>query len=203
MAFLGIRIPHETGRLLSGIDLPGDKTAPSDMHITILHFEENWPIDEIARALEATYDVVSDVKPFIAMTEEVTCFEGKEQAAIVALVKAAELHELHDKLAKEFDKCKIEYSKTFKDYKPHITLSYDKDKIDDFNIDPVEFSVAEIVLWGGDHGDDRIFITFPLKGPEKQKHAVLMQKVDIFCKLANNPPQDHFLPTSERRKKDR
>lgn len=204
MAFLGIRIPHETGRLLAGIEVPGTKTSPSEMHITLLHFEENWPITEIAHALEATYDVVSKVKPFIAMTEKVICFPKREdKAAIVAQVKSAELHELREQLAKEFDKCKIEYSKTFKDYKPHITLSYHDDEIDDFDIDPVEFSIQELVLWGGDHGDDRIFITFPLKGPEKQKHSLLIQKITIFEKMANNPPQEFFKPTSERRKAER
>lgn len=204
MAFLGIRIPHETGRLLAGIDVPGEKEGASEYHITLLCFDENWPISEIAHALEATYDVVSKVKPFIAMTEEVTCFpKHGDTAAIVAKVKSAELHELRDKLAKEFEKCKIEFSKTFKDYKPHITLAYNEDEIDEFKIDPVEFSIQELVLWGGDHGDDRIFITFPLKGPEKQKHSLLLQKADIFYKLAHNPPQDYLTPSYERRKLDR
>lgn len=202
MAFLGIRIPHEIGRLLQGIDVPGEKVSPSEMHITLLHFEENWPISEIAHALEATYDVVADIKPFIVETDSVTCF-GSDKPAIVALVKGAELHEMREKLAKEFDDCKIEFSKNFPDYKPHITLSYNDEKIKDFEFDKLEFSISELVLWGGDHGDDRIFVTFPLKGPEKQKHSMLLQKATIFEKLANNPPQDHFLPTKERRKTDR
>ena len=67
----------------------------------------------------------------------------------------------------------------------------------------MEFSISEIVLWGGDHGDDRIFITFPLKGPEKQKHALLTQKADMFYKMAHNPPQDHLTSSFERRKFDR
>lgn len=201
MAFLGIRVPHETGRLLTNIEVPGENVAPSEMHITLLHFEENWPITEMAKALEVTYDVVSHCKPFIAMTERVICFPKREdKAAIVAQVKSAELHEMRDKLAREFDEAKIEFSKTFKDYKPHITLSYNDEEIDDFDIDPVEFSVQEIVLWGGDHGDDRIFITFPLKGPERQKHSLLLQKAVIFEKMAKNPPQEFFFPTKERRK---
>jgi 2'-5' RNA ligase len=204
MAFLGIRIPHETGRLLTSIEVPGENTAASDMHITILHFEEHWPITEMAKAMETTYDVVSKIKPFIAMTEEVTCFPKRDgKSAIITPIKAAELHELRDQLAKEFEKSKIDFSKTFKDYKPHITLSYADDEIEDFNIDPVEFSVQELVLWGGDHGDDRIFITFPLKGPEKQKHSVLLQKANMFCKLADNPIQDYFTPSHERRKTER
>lgn len=94
----------------------------------------------------------------------------------------------------------IEFSKTFKDFKPHITLAYADDEIDECKIDKVECVINELVLWGGDHGDDRIFITFPLKGPEKQKHAVLLQKIDIFYKMANNPPQAYLTQTYERRK---
>lgn len=204
MAFLGIRIPHETGRLLTNIEVPGETVAPSEMHITLLHFEENWPITEIAKALEVTYDVVSHCKPFIAMTDRVICFpKHEDKAAIVAKIKSAELHEMRDKLAREFDKAKIDFSKTFKDFNPHITLSYNDKEIDDFDIDPVEFSVQELVLWGGDHGDDRIFITFPLKGPERQKHSLLLQKAIIFEKIANNPPQEFFFPTKERRKSSR
>lgn len=205
MAFLGIRVPHEAGRLLTNIEVPGKETAPSEMHITLLHFEENWPISEMARALEATYDIVSKVKPFLVMTEKVICFpKGEEAAAIVAQVKSAELHELHEKLTKEFDKVKIDFSKTFKDFKPHITLAYNEDEIDDFEIDPpVEFVVQELVLWGGDHGDDRIFVTFPLKGPEKQKHALLLQKAVLFEKMARKMPDALLTPTKERRKVER
>jgi len=175
------------------------------MHITLLHFEENWPISEMVKAIEVTYDIVSKVKPFLVMTEKVICFPQRDgEAAIVAQVKSAELHELRDQLAKEFDKAKIEFSKTFKDYKPHITLSYNDKEIDEFDIDPpAEFVVQEIVLWGGDHGDDRIFVTFPLKGPEKQKHALLLQKAVLFEKLAKKLGNETLGPTTERRKVER
>jgi 2'-5' RNA ligase len=205
MAFLGIRVPHETGRLLSGIDVPGEKEGSSEYHITLLCFEENWPISEIADALEATYDVVSKIKPFAIKTTEVTCFPKREDnpVAIIARVESDDLHDMREKLAKEFEKSKIDFSKTFKDFKPHITLAYADKEIDDCKIDPVEFVVQEIVLWGGDHGDDRIFITFPLKGPEKQKHSLLLQKADIFYKMANNPPQEYLTQSYERRKLER
>lgn len=204
MTFLGIKIPQETGRLLTNIEVAGEQTATSDMHITILHFEDNWPISEMANAMEATYNIVSNIKPFLVLTEEVTSFpKRKGKVAIIAKCKSAELHELREKLAKEFDKSKIEFSKNFKDFKPHITLAYSDEEIDEFKIDPVEFSVQEVVLWGGDHGDNRIFITFPLKGPEKQKHSLLLQKTNMFCKLAGNTSQHYFTPSYERRKIER
>lgn len=205
MAFLGIRVPVETGRLLRGIEVPGEKEGPSEYHITLLCFEDNWPVSEIAKALEATYDVICKIKPFTVKVEDVFCFPAREDkpVPVVAKVKSEDLHDMRDELAKEFDKCGIDFSKIFKDFKPHITLAYAKESIDKFKIEPaIEFAVQEIVLWGGDSGDDRIFITFPLRGPEKQKHSLLLQKAEIFCKLANNP-QDFLTPSFERRKLER
>jgi 2'-5' RNA ligase len=205
MAFLGIRINQDVGRLLAGIDVPGTKEGASEFHITILCFEENWPISEISKALESTYDIVSKIKPFLVKTKKISCFpkHGENPVAIIAKIESDDLHDLQEKLAKEFEKCGIEFSKRFKSYKPHITLSYADEEIDDCEIDPVEFSVQDLVLWGGDHGDDRIFITFPLKGPEKQKHALLLQKIEMFEKIANNPPQDCLTQSYERRAKER
>jgi 2'-5' RNA ligase len=123
---------------------------------------------------------------FLTKNHKITCFPKRENnpVAIIAKIESDELHELRDKLEKQFDKCKVDFSKIFKDFKPHITLSYADEEIDDCKIDTVEFTVQEVVLWGGEDGDNRIFITFPLKGPEKQKHSALLQKVDMFYKLA-------------------
>lgn len=205
MAFLGIRVPHETGRLLTGLDVPGERTAASEMHITLLCFEDNWPITEIAKAMEVTYDVVSKTKPFRVTIDEVDCFPKREDnpCPIIAPIKGAELHELREELAKAFDKEKIEFSKVFKDFKPHVTLAYNEEEIDSTEIDEVEFIVQELVLWGGDHGDDRIFVTFPLKGPKKHKHSMLIEKVNLFYKLAKNPEITHTVPSTERRKSER
>ena len=205
MAFLGIRIPHETGRLLSGLDVPGNKEGASEYHITLLCFEENWPISEISKALEATYKIVSEIKPFSITVTEVTCFPKREDkpVAIIAKIESEELHNIRKKLAKEFDKQGIDFSKIHKDFKPHITLSYADEEIDSFDIDPVECIIHEIVLWGGDMGDNRIFITFPLKGPEKQKNSLLLQKADLFYKMAKNPNQKYLRQSAERRKTDR
>lgn len=208
MAFLGIKVPLEVGRLLRGIDVPGINEGPSEYHITLLCFEDNWKLSEVSKALEATYEIVSNIKPFLVKTDTVTCFPKREgkPIPIIAKVESKELHDLRDKLAKKFDKEKIDFSKTFKDFKPHITLSYyDSEKeIDKINIDPVEFSVQEIVLWAGDHGDDRLFITFPLKAPQSEKKSsFLWQKAHMFCKIASNSPQNYLTSTYNRRKFDR
>ena len=205
MAFLGIRVPHETGRLLTKIDVPGEKISVSEMHITLLHFGDNWPISEISKSLEAAYSVISETQPFLVKMEKVSHFSknSEDKYPCIIRVESKDLHKMREDLARKFDKAKIEFSKTFKDYKPHVTLAYCDEEPEDVSFHPVEFSVQEVVLWGGDHGDDRIFVTFPLAGPEISKHSLLLQKVAIFEKIANNPPQDHFTQSVERRKTER
>jgi 2'-5' RNA ligase len=208
MAFIGIKTPHDTGRLLKGIKVPGEREDASEYHITLMFFAKEWEISKVSKALEATYEITKETKPFTVKTNKITCFPKSENnpIPIIAKVESKELHEFRDKLAKKFDDEGVEFSKIFKDFKPHITLAYlDADKgISEFEIDPVEFVVNEIVLWAGDHGDDRLFVVFPLKGPEKEKQSsFLLQKANMFCKIASNPPQQYLSSTSERRKIDR
>ena len=206
MAFLGIKVPSEVGRLISGLEVPGEKESPSEYHITILCFEDNWPISEISKAMETAYDVISKVEPFLVKAKEVSHFPPREghPVPIIAPVKSEELQDLHKKLAKAFDADQINFKKTFKDFKPHITLAYSEEEPDDFKIEPaIEFMVNEAVLFGGDHGDERIFITFPLKGPARKKHATLLQKVEMFEKIASSSGPGYLTPTFERRKEER
>lgn len=185
MAFIGIRIPSDVSRLLSSIEIPGDKCDTASMHITLLCLEDNCPIDVIAKTLEATYNVVHDFKPFLVKTNKVEYFSVEENNPypLIAKIESEELHNLNKKLKKVLDDNNIKYSKKFKDYKPHITLSFSEEKPEEFEIDEVDFYVHELVLWGGQHGDDRVFVTFPLKCPEK-KNAKLLNRIDNFCKIA-------------------
>lgn len=205
MAFLGIRIPHEKARLLSQIDVPGEKISTSEMHITLLYFQSEWPISELSKSIEATYDVVSKTHPFLVKLNKVSSFpknpEGK--IPIISRVESKELHSLRNKLAENFDDSDVDFSKTHKDFKPHVTLAYAEEEPDKDKFHSVEFVVSEIVLWGGDHGDDRIFVTFPLAGPKIDKNALLLKKVEIFEKIASNPLQEFFVPSKERRKIER
>lgn len=206
MAFLGIRIPAEVARTFRNLDLPGDTVSESEYHITILMFEENWPIKEVAKAMEAALEVISETKPFLVSTKAVTCFPKREghPYPVISLIDSKDLHELNSDLKKSFDKADVEYSKTFKDFKPHITLSYSDEEVKKIKLDPkVEFVVHEVVLWAGDNGDDRIFITFPLKGIEQKKNSYLLQKVDVFQKLSSKDPNSVLTSTQERRSTER
>lgn len=205
MAFLGIKVPREVARLFREIEIPGEKVAESEYHITILCFEDNWPISEVGKAMEATFDALQKFEPFHLETNVVTCFPKREDnpCPIIAKVKSKDLMKLNDALRKEFDKQKVKFDKTFKDYKPHITLSYAEDEIKDRKIKPIEFMAHEIVLWAGDHGDDRIFITFPLKGEKRKKSSYLLQKADVFQKLAGKESGAVLTQSFERRKEER
>lgn len=138
MAFLGIRVQQDVARLISNIEVVGNKEPPSSYHITLLCFEDCWPIHEVAKGLEAAYDVVSKFEPFLVKAKKVSHFPKREDnpIPIIAPIESKELDDLHKKLAKAFDSDKIEFKKTFKDYKPHITLAYSDDEFDDFKIDP-------------------------------------------------------------------
>lgn len=206
MAFLGIQVPREVAKSLSKIEVPGEKVPISEMHITLLHFGDNWPISELVKSLEATYDLASQTKPFLVKANTISCFPSHDgdSVATIALIESPELHKLRQALAKEFEKRDIDFSKDFKTYNPHITLSYGDKEIEDSEIETIEqFTVHELVLWGGDHGDDRIVVTFPLRSYETEKHSFLVQKADVFYKLANNPSRDYLTASYERRRKER
>lgn len=198
MAFLGIRITNEIGRLLKGVEVPGIPETPSEYHISILIFDKDLPIKTISKTLTAAYEVISEFKSFLVKVNTVGCFPAREgkPLPIIAHVKSEALHELRKKLCKKFDKEGIKYDKTFKEFKPHITLAYyeHEKEINNFKIDPMEFSVNEVVLWGGDNGDDKVFITFPLKSPESHKKSFqLLNKAHMFYKIAKHNA-DHYVP---------
>lgn len=203
MAFIGIRIPTDVARLFRNLELPGEKVSENEYHITLLVFDENWPIKHVAKAMEASFEVLENTEPFTISCNLVTCFPKREDnpCPLIAKVISKELKHLNTALKKKFDEEDVEYSKTFKDFKPHITLSYADKEIKDIKLDKeIEFTVNEVVLWAGDNGDDRIFITFPLKGVQAKKHSYLVQKAEIFYKLSGKDPEGLLTSTTERRK---
>jgi len=201
MAFLGVKIVPEVARMFRNIDVPGKKEPENEYHITVVCFDADWPLKHVAKAMQATYEVLQDIAPFYVKSKKVTCFPKREDnpVPIIAAIDSDELHDLNKKLKKAFDKNNIGYMKNFKDFKPHMTLSFAQDEIKDIKIDPVEFYVHELILWAGDNGDDRLFITFPLKGVEKNKHAYVIQYADVFYKLAQKDPNSVFTSSVERR----
>lgn len=188
MAFIGIKVPQNISKLLSKIKVSGEKGDISEYHTTLLFFGQDYPISEISKSMKYIYDTASATKPFLIKIDTIGCFPKnpeykKNSCPIIAKIESKELHKLQEKLKKTLDKNEIKFSKTFKDYKPHITLSYSKKEIQEFKIDSIEFLVSELVLWGGNSGDEQLSITFPLK-PLTNKKSLLNYKIDYFNKIS-------------------
>jgi 2'-5' RNA ligase len=178
MSFLGIRIPTETARLFHDIAVPGDKSDSAQLHITLLYLGNETPIKQLAKAMTATFGIVQNTPPFWAKVSGVNYFEPGEGKPhpIIAPVISSDLMKLQKSLKRAFNKSKIDYDKTYKDYNPHITLAHHNEPINKTKIDPIEWTIQEIVLWGGHDGDRRIFITFPLALPENTEISELCCK---------------------------
>lgn len=164
MAFLGLKLPHETARILSEIEVPGKTEAPSHFHITLLHLGDEVPIETLGKALVATYEVSSQTNPFTVRTSRVSSFPATPdgETPVICLVDSDDLHELHRRLSAAYDKAGVDFSKKFPTYRPHVTLAYSKDaSVRDRRIPTVEWGAHELVLWGGDSGDRRVVMSFP------------------------------------------
>jgi 2'-5' RNA ligase len=169
MAFLGIAVPHEVARLLNQIEVPGEAEDRSDLHITAVYFGSNVPIDEISKAIIVAYEVAGRTRPIPLLVEEVGCFpKGDDGVPIIGIVKSPELMQFQKDLCTSFDKANVNYSKKWPEYKPHVCLAYAEEPTQPFPVGPFEWAAYEMVLWGGDSGDDKIFITLPFSMPGKE-----------------------------------
>jgi 2'-5' RNA ligase len=171
MAVLGIHCPRDVARIFSQIDCMGEREPLWHQHITLLYLGDDVPIETLAKAVVAIYGVTSKTKPFSVATNRVTAFPPHPDhgtVPIICPIVSPPLHEFQARLRSAFDKANVSYSKKFPEYKPHVTLSYVKDPLvfadhaADKDIPPIEWGVADIVLWGGDEGDQRFSANFPL-----------------------------------------
>lgn len=164
MAFMGLKVPHETGRILDGIDVPGKREAPSSMHITMFYLGKQQPIENIAKVMSSAHRVLSATSPFTVSTSRVGSFPTNpdDGVPVICRVDSDPLHELHARLSRAFDEDGIEYSKKYPEYKPHVTLAYHDEDVPERRIPKVEWGAHEVVIWGGDEGDRGVAVTFPL-----------------------------------------
>ena len=124
-------------------------------------------------------NVVSQTKPFTVSTAHVTTFPPNpdDGVPIIARVVSNELVALRQAICAAFDATKIEFSKKYPDYTPHVTLGYSQDpavnydNAVDIQVPVVEWGAHELTLWGGDNGDTRIIVTFPLSVVSHTKTA--------------------------------
>lgn len=195
MSFLGLRVPHETARLLSELEIPGQKDPVGHFHITILFLGDNVPIETIGKALVATYGVASQTQPFTVSTSRISCFPPKKSATsprdgkapIICRIDSDALHSMRGKLCKSFDDASVPYDKKFPEYKPHVTLGWSEEVMDDKRIPTVEWGAHELVLWGGDEGDRRVTLTFPLSLKLASSRRVVARYMGKFSPSGSPP----------------
>lgn len=165
---IGLRVPHEIARLLQTVEVPGEKVDSGSYHLTLFYLGDGVEIDQLTRAVGALFNVVQKTAPFTVRLDKVDSFPGNEDGVpIICPVNAAPLTALRDQLAEALDEAGVEYSKRWPTFQGHVTLSY-ADKAHQASLPPIEWGVTEVVLWGGDQGDDRMTATFPLSMLTKQ-----------------------------------
>src|ERR1700722_2360265 len=110
MAYVGISVPVECGRLLSKINVAGEKADTLDLHITLLYFGNDDQIADVSKAIEIVYDVISKTHPFTVNMRKASHFPKNKDGKfhIICRVRSPELHALRNALAEEFDKHGIE-----------------------------------------------------------------------------------------------
>ena len=181
MSFIGIEVPHSTARLFGEIDVPGDREPVSSMHITVVYIGSETSIDVLAEAVKATYAVTAMTRPFTVRASRVTCFPAnpdyKDGHPIIARIESDPLHEFREALVAALDTAGVDYNKQFPVYKPHVTLSHAPEEIEEFRIPTIEWGAHEVVMWGGDNGDDRLTVTFPLALTPAETTAEMAQRV--------------------------
>jgi len=166
MSFIGLKCPHEVGRLLHAVEVPGSKVPIDSYHVTLLYLGKDVPIEMIGKAIVAATEVAAASKPFRCTLTHATCFPKNEDGVpVICPVTSPELHDLNTTLKAAFDAAGVEYSNKYPEYKPHLTLSYAEETIEDQDFGPLEWSAYEMVLWGGDAGDDRLATNFPFAMP--------------------------------------
>ena len=170
MAILGLKVPHEVARALGHISVPGVTESIDTFHITLIHLGHDVPIDDISKAIVVAYGVAETTKPIPLSIEEVIAFPpGDDGYPIIGPVLGREVQDLWKELCAALDTAKIEYSKKFPIFKPHVTLAYDvMDLEEPLSVGLFEWVAYEMVLWGGDAGDDRISVTLPFSMPGKE-----------------------------------
>ena len=166
MAFLGFKASDEAADLFERIVVPGNREPKHRYHITLLYLGSDVPIDDVARAALVAYGITRNAQPITVLSRLVTSFpEGDDGVPIIARIESPGLHAFQTRVRTAFDEEGIEYSKRFPEYKPHVTLAYSDagTNMPDQSIPPIVWTLSELVLWGGDEGEDRIVVTLPLE----------------------------------------
>lgn len=167
MALIGLKVPVEIAKLLSGVDVPGEKESAFDMHVTIMYLGRDVSVLEVAKSMCAASQVTSKITPFTCGLTSVSSFPGGDDGVpVICPVQSPGLLALNSALRTEFDRLGVGYSKKWPDYKPHVTLSYMTGENDPVEYssplpNPVIWTVSSLLIWGGNNSDETLSINMP------------------------------------------
>ena len=177
MAFLGIKVPDHIGDSLQKVRVPGKKEQPDHYHITMFFLGSEVPTPKLTHMVEVAHDVLTKAKPFPLKLDHVTNFpSGEDGFPIICPVESDGLKRLRQELKEAFDAKGVEYANNFPDYKPHVTLSYADQGVDEKAFPVVKWKADEVVLWGGDEGEDRLVVKFPYSSEASKRAFVVMAR---------------------------
>ena len=167
MGFIGLKVPHETARLIEGLEYPGTPQGASSMHVTILYLGKDLPIETVAQAMIATCNVAAKIHPFICGVKDVASFpvNPDDGVPIILPVLSQTLHEFRAALINEFIVQKVPFSNKYPDYKPHISVAFVKDgSMDTYEAplpSPLTWTASDVVIWGGNKNDELVSVVVP------------------------------------------
>jgi 2'-5' RNA ligase len=150
--WLGFRVPSDTSRVLSTIDVPGQREDKGSLHTTLIYMGDTT-LTDFCRTVEVAFQVISKTKPFTLKTDTVISFsKGDDGVPIVCKVESEELQAFHAQMAQALDDAGIEYNKKWPIYKPHVCLSYADETIPDMKIPTIEWGAHSLEMWLGHNG---------------------------------------------------
>lgn len=173
---IAVPIPEEISKLFRAMNIPGKQEATD--HITMFYFEDNTHPLSLVRAIPLIQEETRDLQPFDISCKKVISFpKGDDGYPIVGKIKSKELKKLRKNIAKRFDEHGISYSKKFPKYKPHTTISYLDEDLEDLNIDKITWTISSIALYD----DDKKILDFPLAPVSIEKDSGLL--LDLSSKF--------------------
>lgn len=158
--WIGITVPHEAAQLLANIDVPGTKEPPNKLHTTMIYMGES-SLDEFCQAIEAVYGVAGSTQPFSLRTNLVTCFDkGDDGYPIICQVESLALHAFRAKVADALDAKNVRFSKKFPEYKPHVSLAFSDEPINNLELPTLEWGAYSVTMWLG-HNGQKLAVEIP------------------------------------------
>lgn len=166
---LSIPIPVNISHLLQEIKVPGDIAVkdPSD-HCTLFFFSE-FDMDDVLKIIPVVSEAVENIKSFNISVDHYSSFPAEKEIPIICEIKSKELVKMRNKIKKALDDNDIKYSTKFKNYKPHVTLQYNKEN-QKGKFDEIIWPVKNIALYCGDSNKEKLYVEFEF-GSNKEKYS--------------------------------